>query len=56
MREWRGPRLALKLASRELPVVWSQPMGGGYSGITISGGRAYTMDRETGRLNRLPLH
>lgn len=26
--------------------LWHQPIGGGYSGVTVAGGRVYTMDRQ----------
>ena len=46
--EWSGPPIAQQLNSSVLPVVWRGPLGGGYSGVTVSDGRAYTMDRPAG--------
>lgn len=45
---WDGPAIAEKLTADALPVVWKQSLGGGYSGITVAEGRAYTMDRPGG--------
>jgi outer membrane protein assembly factor BamB len=52
---WRGPRgdgvwhaeLPERWPDEGLPVAWKQPLGGGYSGIAVRGGRVYTMDRQT---------
>lgn len=46
--EWRGLSLATKLDSPTLPVIWRGEIGGGYSGITVADGLAYTMDRPGG--------
>lgn len=45
---WRGPEIAPQLTDGKLPQVWTRPLGGGYSGITVSNGRAYVMDRPRG--------
>lgn len=53
---WRGPRADGTLAEgmsppevfpdEGLPVVWRQKIGGGFSGVTTSKARVYTMDRD----------
>lgn len=52
--QWRGPardgvwadaRLPERLPADGLPARWRRPLGGGYSGIAVAGGRVYTMDR-----------
>ena len=52
--QWRGPRgngswdapaIANKWPEVGLPVLWKQPIGPGYSGISVSHDRVYTMDR-----------
>jgi outer membrane protein assembly factor BamB len=40
---WQCPGLALKIENPQR--IWKKEISGGYSGITVSGGRAYTMDR-----------
>ena len=51
---WRGPRadgtwkrgrVAETFPAAGLPRVWRQPLGPGYSGLAVSEGRVYTMDR-----------
>jgi outer membrane protein assembly factor BamB len=51
--QWRGPRrdsvailpgLPNKLPEK-LPARWTQPIGGGYGGISVVGNRLYVMDR-----------
>ncbi len=53
--QWRGPRSDGTWNGPKLPDVWQtdglkrrwkNPIGGGYSGITVAGDRVYTMDRE----------
>lgn len=41
---WQAPNLPEKWPE-QLPVVWKQLLGPGYSGITVADGRAVTMDR-----------
>ena len=43
---WNCPGLPLAIDEPER--VWKQTLGGGYSGITVSAGRVYTMDRPVG--------
>jgi outer membrane protein assembly factor BamB len=43
---WNAPKLPEKWPEGGLKVVWRQPVGGGYAGITVAGGRVYTMDLE----------
>ena len=42
---WAAPPVPEKWPAAGPPVVWKQPLGAGYSGISVSGGRVYTMDR-----------
>ncbi len=42
---WVCPDLPLVLDDDVIGRVWKQELGGGYSGITVADGRAYTMDR-----------
>lgn len=50
---WRGrdgagvwhPPAPLRELARGLPQLWRQPLGPGYSGIAVAGGRVYTQDR-----------
>jgi outer membrane protein assembly factor BamB len=53
---WRGPKgdgfwepkpLPADYATREPQRLWHTPVGKGYGGITVSGGRVYVMDRQT---------
>lgn len=53
---WRGPRgdgfwepkpLPADFAEREPQSLWKVPVGKGYGGVTVSGGRVYLMDRQT---------
>ncbi|HUF60432.1 MAG TPA: PQQ-binding-like beta-propeller repeat protein [Verrucomicrobiales bacterium] len=56
---WRGPHhdgvwnspasFPESFPGEGLPTVWRQAIGGGYSGITISEGRVFTLDRPEGR-------
>ena len=52
--QWRGPNrdgvwredgLVERFASDELEIRWRQPIGSGYSGPTVAGGRVYVTDR-----------
>src|SRR5688500_15829230 len=42
---WQAPAVPDKWPAGGPPVVWKTPLGAGYSGISVSGGRVYTMDR-----------
>lgn len=42
---WRGPAVATALPAPQLPQLWKVPIGPGFSGISVSDGRVYTMDR-----------
>lgn len=46
---WNAPPLPDKWPASGLKVVWRQPIGGGYAGITAANGRVYTMDLEEPR-------
>lgn len=41
---WRGPTLPDKWPDEGLKTVWRQAIGGGYAGVSIAGGRVYTLD------------
>jgi outer membrane protein assembly factor BamB len=52
--QWRGPvrdgtlpgvTLPERLPEK-LPLKWKQPIGGGYGGVAVAGGRVYVMDRQ----------
>jgi outer membrane protein assembly factor BamB len=43
---WRDTDLVQKFPPGGPKVVWRQPIGGGYSGPAVVGGRVYVMDRE----------
>jgi outer membrane protein assembly factor BamB len=52
--QWRGPNrdgvwreegVLEKFASEELKIQWRQPIGSGYSGPTVAGGRVFVSDR-----------
>ncbi len=52
--QWRGPQrdgvwretgLVESLPDGQLPLDWSIPLGSGYAGPTVAGGRVYVMDR-----------
>lgn len=43
---WHGPKLAAEFPPDGLRVRWKQPIGGGYSGVIVAGGRTYVMDRQ----------
>ena len=42
---WEGVRLPQKMTAEDVKKRWSVPVGGGYSGIAVAGGRVFTMDR-----------
>lgn len=42
---WNAPAIPEKWPEGGPPVIWEAPLGPGYSGISVSGGRVYTMDR-----------
>ena len=53
---WRGPKgdgswepkpLPADFASHEPEALWKVPVGKGFGGVTVSGGRVYLMDRQT---------
>jgi outer membrane protein assembly factor BamB len=53
--QWRGPdrsgvwkekSLPDRFPARGLTARWRKPVGGGYAGIAVAGGRVYTMDRQ----------
>ena len=44
---WYGPALPDAWPESGLKLVWKQPIGGGYSGISVVANRVYTMDRQT---------
>lgn len=43
---WRETGIVEKFPEDGLPVVWRQPIGGGYSGPAVADGRVLVMDRE----------
>jgi outer membrane protein assembly factor BamB len=43
---WPDPRLPEAFPDR-LPARWRRPIGGGYGGVAVSGGRVYLLDRQT---------
>ncbi|MCO8125270.1 PQQ-like beta-propeller repeat protein [Stieleria sp. TO1_6] len=54
--QWRGnhrdatiddPSITLNLPAGQLPILWSVPVGPGYSGPTVSQGRVYLTDRQS---------
>jgi outer membrane protein assembly factor BamB len=42
---WQAPAVPAAFPGGGPPVVWRQPIGPGYSGISVARGRVYTMDR-----------
>jgi outer membrane protein assembly factor BamB len=53
--QWRGPGRDSTWAAKDLPETfpagglkprWSRPIGGGYGGIAVAGGRVYVLDRQ----------
>ncbi|HEY2881844.1 MAG TPA: PQQ-binding-like beta-propeller repeat protein [Pirellulales bacterium] len=53
--QWRGPNrdgvwretgIVEKFSTPQLPIKWRVPIGAGYSGPTVAGGRVYVTDRE----------
>jgi len=43
---WNAPKLPEAFPEKGLETVWTQPIGGGYAGITTAEGRVFTMDLE----------
>src|SRR5687767_9797507 len=41
---WRETGIVEKFAGPTIPLRWSVPIGAGYSGPTVAGGRVYVMD------------
>lgn len=44
---WNPSPLPKDVASTEPRLLWKADLGGGYGGVTVSGGRVYVMDRQT---------
>src|SRR5262245_26653495 len=44
---WKGTKLPSNWPREGLPVVWKEPIGGGYGGISVVGGCVFVMDRQT---------
>src|SRR5687767_10766830 len=44
---WQAPKLPETWPAAGLSDAWRRPVGGGYSGIAVSEGLVYTMDRQT---------
>ncbi len=42
---WDAPRLPDRWPAGGPKTVWRQPVGGGYAGIAVAGGKVYTLDR-----------
>lgn len=42
---WNPPNVPADFARREPERLWKLPVGGGYGGVTVAGGRVYLMDR-----------
>jgi len=42
---WLGPKIASAWPKEGLQRAWRQEIGGGYGGVSVSGGRVYLMDR-----------
>lgn len=42
---WRAPAIPAKFPAGGPPVVWKSPIGPGYSGLAVAGGKVYTLDR-----------
>ncbi|MBS0208295.1 MAG: PQQ-like beta-propeller repeat protein [Planctomycetes bacterium] len=43
---WQAPPLPERWPKGGLKQTWRQPIGGGYAGVSVVGGRVYTMDRQ----------
>ncbi len=43
---WHAPKLPDVWPEAGVPHVWRQPLGGGYGGISATGGRVFVMDRQ----------
>ena len=46
---WNAPEIPEQFPEGGPPVVWQQPIGPGYSGIAVTGGRVFTLDRTKGK-------
>ena len=46
---WREDGVQLDLKKHPPKLLWSTPIGGGYSGPAVAGGRVYVMDRQADR-------
>ena len=44
---WNGPKIATTWPKDGLKTTWKVPIGGGYAGVTVEGGRVYLCDRQT---------
>jgi len=44
---WRGPKLPDAWPKGNLPIAWTQNIGGGYGGVAVAATRLYVMDRRT---------
>ena len=51
---WNAPRLPERWTTQPLKVVWRQPVGGGYAGVSVADGRVYTLDLESPLQAKLP--
>ncbi len=45
---WQAPAIPAKFPAGGPPVVWKSPIGPGYSGLAVAGGKVYTLDRPAG--------
>jgi formylglycine-generating enzyme required for sulfatase activity/outer membrane protein assembly factor BamB len=45
---WQGPKLPARWPETGLRCYWRQPIGGGYAGVAVAGGRVYVMDHQPG--------
>jgi outer membrane protein assembly factor BamB len=43
---WQAPPLPERWPAAGPRRVWARPIGGGYAGLTVAGGRLYTLDRQ----------
>lgn len=44
---WHETGLPERFGTEQLKPRWKQPLGGGYSGIAVAGGKVWTMDRQS---------
>jgi outer membrane protein assembly factor BamB len=49
---WNAPKLPAKWPAEGLPVIWKKPIGGGYAGATVAGGKVFTTDLEAPLVSR----